>query len=61
MNSINIATLVLVASLFLSLLSGLNQIAGFFSRISLLTDYSYVDFGALAEDIFAAFLILFAC
>lgn len=37
MKSINIAALVLVASLFLSLLSGLNQVAGFFSRISLPT------------------------
>lgn len=37
MKSINIAALVLVASLFISLLSGLNQVAGFFSRISLPT------------------------
>ena len=37
MKSINIAALVLTASLFLSLLSGLNQVAGFFSRISLPT------------------------
>lgn len=37
MKSMNIAALVLIISLFLSLLSGLNQVAGFFSRVSLAT------------------------
>jgi tetratricopeptide (TPR) repeat protein len=35
--SLSVAVMVLVASLFLSLLSGLNQVMGFFSRISLAT------------------------
>jgi tetratricopeptide (TPR) repeat protein len=37
MNTINIATLIVAVSLLISLLSGLNQLTGFFSKISLPT------------------------